>query len=235
MFFEIMKQRLSFTSAEKGKGEGSMSTMEESHGSLPQEFNEGSNNMGCGKPKQDSGLEESTCKEGNFSKAESFQYQEEEDIEEEEDLSDGILFLEILEMKERLCLERQELDNLTLECEELEHTRKHMNRLKEMEELKKAKLEFRELQLTYHDLDESMDMLSLETELIKNEQSSLTELLKRRNSIQAKKEEARDTLKKQTSRFIRHQKRRNSAYNTHRSRSPPNIEMPFQLTVPPSA
>eukprot|EP00546_Thalassionema_frauenfeldii_P020725 CAMPEP_0178896658 /NCGR_PEP_ID=MMETSP0786-20121207/1303_1 /TAXON_ID=186022 /ORGANISM="Thalassionema frauenfeldii, Strain CCMP 1798" /LENGTH=210 /DNA_ID=CAMNT_0020567101 /DNA_START=187 /DNA_END=817 /DNA_ORIENTATION=- len=171
--------------------------MEESHGSFLQEFNEGSNDMGCSKPKQDSDLEESTSKADDFSKAESFQYQDEEDIEEEKDLSDGILFLEILEMKERLCLERQELDNLTLECEELEHTRKHMNRLKEMEELRKTKLELKELQLMYHDLDESMDMLSLETELIKNEQLSLTELLTRRNSIKAKKEEARDTLKKQ--------------------------------------
>lgn len=125
----------------------------------------------------------------------------------------GILYLEVLELKEEIALEKEDLDYLHQQSNE---TLKNRNALhkenRKIKSISELELEIEELQQLCEDLDEEIEMHVFETKMIEAHNDEL------KRQIEAKlrqpsepRPSRRSSMIRRTSRYLRHQKRRQSA------------------------
>lgn len=127
----------------------------------------------------------------------------------------GIIFLEVVEMKEEICFEKQELDYLYQEQRQEQRSRDMLHHaLQEADELL---VSLKEMQDMYNDLEEEIEMLASETAFIDAKNSELKEeiqrLLVEKGESQPQRRSSVATPPSQsehrkTCRYLRHQKRR---------------------------
>lgn len=126
----------------------------------------------------------------------------------------GILYLEVLELKEEIATEKEELDYLHNQTNETLKTR---NSLREQNKRNKSindlYSELEELRQLLEDLDEDIEMKAFETKTVKAYSDDLR--LEIENTIRKTSEEKRPnrrgSMTRRSSRYFRHQKRRQSA------------------------
>lgn len=101
----------------------------------------------------------------------------------------GILLLEVVELKEELATEKQELDHLHQLCNKSKKTTSHLrknirqNSLESLSErvlkVQNVHLDLEELQSFYDDLQESIEIFSLETQMMEEQNSNLRNQIKK--------------------------------------------------------
>eukprot|EP00546_Thalassionema_frauenfeldii_P010248 CAMPEP_0178925516 /NCGR_PEP_ID=MMETSP0786-20121207/17957_1 /TAXON_ID=186022 /ORGANISM="Thalassionema frauenfeldii, Strain CCMP 1798" /LENGTH=162 /DNA_ID=CAMNT_0020600409 /DNA_START=533 /DNA_END=1021 /DNA_ORIENTATION=- len=126
----------------------------------------------------------------------------------------GILYLEVLELKEEIAVEKEELDYLHNQMNEALKTR---NGLREQNKAKKSindlYSELEELRQLLEDLDEDIEMKIFETKTVKVYSEDLRREIKNtlRKASEEKRPSRRASMTRRSSRYFRHQKRRQSA------------------------
>eukprot|EP00547_Thalassionema_nitzschioides_P003934 CAMPEP_0194201194 /NCGR_PEP_ID=MMETSP0156-20130528/1531_1 /TAXON_ID=33649 /ORGANISM="Thalassionema nitzschioides, Strain L26-B" /LENGTH=161 /DNA_ID=CAMNT_0038926325 /DNA_START=66 /DNA_END=551 /DNA_ORIENTATION=+ len=125
----------------------------------------------------------------------------------------GILFLEVLELKEELCVEREELDYLEQQSAGVLKVRNALHQQnKEKKSITELYSEIEELEQLIEDLDEDLEIRSFETKMVNSHND---EMKRRIQNLLRKptepKPERRGSMVRRTSRYLRHQKRRNTA------------------------
>lgn len=122
----------------------------------------------------------------------------------------GILMLELIELKEELAQEKEELDYLRQQVVEEERKRDELKHQADEEaKIKSLCSELVELSHVYEDLEDSIGILDLEMQMLDDESWTLQQHINVENN---KERGGRPTMIKQrSSRSLRHQKRRSTA------------------------
>lgn len=133
----------------------------------------------------------------------------------------GILFLELIELKEELCFEKQELDHLKKQRSEVQQAKNDISgQVNLYQQVKEANLgatlhEIKGMRQQRDDLDEEIEMLSSETEFIETQNSELIEKIEKLLESERvqdifttrEKNQQRKADSQKSSRYLRRQKR----------------------------
>jgi len=120
----------------------------------------------------------------------------------------GILMLELIELKEELAQEKEELDYLRQQVVEAEMRRDELKRQADEEaKIKSLCLELMDLSYVYDDLNDSIGMLNLDMEVLDEESWKVQQ----HTNVENTKGKRPSMTKQRSSRRIRHEKRRSTA------------------------
>lgn len=147
--------------------------------------------------------------------------------------SGGILFLELVELKEELCIEKQELDYLEQQRTQLEASIKSLShQVEKADTILNMQIAFKELQQVLDEIEEETDMLTLEISVIESNNLELKDQIQqllimekdedkreRRSSRKIENDEVDlaskqdEKPKRRSSRYLRHQRRRMNQFS----------------------
>mmetsp|Transcript_13757 Transcript_13757/g.20968 ORF Transcript_13757/g.20968 Transcript_13757/m.20968 type:complete len:201 (+) Transcript_13757:90-692(+) len=133
----------------------------------------------------------------------------------------GILYLELIELKEELCFEKQELDHLKKQRSEVQQARNDISeQINLYQQVKEADVrttlhEIKGMRQRRDDLDEETEMLSSETEFIGTQNDELIQKIEKlleSEKVQdifttRAKDQKRQATSQKSSRYLRRQKR----------------------------